>query len=47
MLCIEVFETEAASYPIESVTFRIGVFRRHPEFTNSGLVEDEGTKIVR
>lgn len=41
------FETETASYPIESVTFQTErVFlERHPEFTsNWGLVEDEETE---
>ena len=41
------FETETASYPIESVTFQTErVFlERHPEFaSNWGLVEDEETE---
>ena len=41
------FETETASYPIESVTFQTErVFlEKHPEFaSNWGLVEDEGTE---
>lgn len=41
------FETETASYPIESVTFQAErVFlERHPEFaSNWGLVEDEETE---
>ena len=41
------FETETASYPIESVTFQTErVFlERHPEFVNNwGLVEDEETE---
>ena len=41
------FETETASYPIESVTFQTErVFlERHPDFVNNwGLVEDEETE---
>ena len=41
------FETETASYPIESVTFQTerAFLERHPEFaSNWGLVEDEETE---
>ena len=41
------FETETASYPIESVTFQTEriFLERHPEFaSNWGLVEDEETE---